>query len=136
MKTLEVFRFELEYQSKRWWTWAYFAAMLGFSLLIATQGSTQGVQAQGYLYNGPYAMAMLTLVGGFLGLLVTAAFAGDAAARDPETRMAPLFYQQARAAGVVIPPEIKVQLQGGRATAIEVMRDDGRRSTHPRTGDA
>ena len=89
---LEVFRFELEYQSQRWWTWAYFAAMLGFSLLIATQGSTQGVQAQGYLYNGAYAMAMLTMVGGFLGLLVTAAFSGDAAARDPETRIAPLIY--------------------------------------------
>jgi ABC-2 type transport system permease protein len=89
---LEVFRFELEYQSKRWWTWVYFAAMLGFSLLIATQGSTQGVQAQGYLYNGSYAMAMLTMIGGFLGLLVTAAFSGDAAARDPEIRIAPLIY--------------------------------------------
>ena len=92
MKTLEIFRFELEYQSKRWWTWLYFAAMLGFSLLIATQGSTQGVQAQGYLYNGAYAMAMLTTIGGFLGLLVTAAFSGDAAARDLETRIAPLIY--------------------------------------------
>lgn len=92
MKAWELLRFEIEYQSRRLWTWAYFFAMLAISFLIATRGFVESVQAQGFWFNAPYGIALQTLIGSVMGLLVSAAFSGDAGARDPETRIAPLVY--------------------------------------------
>ncbi|HKY96631.1 MAG TPA: hypothetical protein VJL35_02140, partial [Gemmatimonadaceae bacterium] len=92
MKTLEVLRFEVEYQAKRWWTWLYFAVLLVVPFLIATQGAVQGPAVSGYWFNSAYGIGLLTMIGGFLGLIATAAFAGEAGARDPESRMESLVY--------------------------------------------
>lgn len=92
MKALELLRFEMSYQSRRAWTWLYFAATLILIFLIATRAFIETVQEQGYWFNAPYGIAQLTLIGSVMGLLVSAAFAGDAGARDPETRMASLVY--------------------------------------------
>ncbi len=92
MKSLELFRFEIGYQSRRWWTWLYFVAMLVVIWAIAAHGYVEGVQSQGFQFNSQFAVATMTLIGSVMGLLVAAAFGGDAGARDPETRMAPLLY--------------------------------------------
>src|SRR6476659_10230106 len=92
VKGLEILRFEMEYQSKRWWTWLYVVAMLVVSFEMAVQGYLESAQAGGFWLNSPFGIASITLVGSVMGLLVAAAFCGDAGARDPETRMAPLVY--------------------------------------------
>ncbi|MDP9177340.1 MAG: ABC transporter permease [Gemmatimonadota bacterium] len=92
MKTLELLRFEIGYQSRRWWTWAYVVATLVSSFEMAVQGYSESAQAGGYWFNAPLGIASMTLIGSAMGLLVAAAFSGDAGARDPETRMAPLVY--------------------------------------------
>ncbi|HUQ18187.1 MAG TPA: M1 family aminopeptidase [Gemmatimonadaceae bacterium] len=92
MKSLEVLRFELDYQSRRRWTWAYFFAMLALTFLFATRGYVETVAKSGSWFNAPYGVALLTVIGSVMGLLVAAAFSGEAGARDPETRMASLIY--------------------------------------------
>ena len=92
MKALELFCFEMGYQSRRLWTWAYFFAMLAVVYLIAIRGYVESSQEGGYWFNAPYGVALMTLIASIMGLLVAAAFAGEAGARDPETRMASLVY--------------------------------------------
>jgi ABC-type transport system involved in multi-copper enzyme maturation permease subunit len=85
-------RFELGYQSRRWWTWLYVVVILALSFVIAVQTATGDARRGGYWFNAPFAIAMLTVIGSVMGLLVAAAFSGDAGARDPETRMDALVY--------------------------------------------
>lgn len=92
MKGLEILRFEVGYQSRRWWTWLYIVAMLVISFQIAVQGFLESAQERGFWFNSPFGIASMTLVGSVMGLLVAAAFSGDSGARDPETRMAPLIH--------------------------------------------
>src|SRR5688572_1334033 len=92
MKLLEVVRLEMGYQLRRAWTWAYFAAVLGLTWVIATQSYLAGAQRDGYLFNSPYVIVAMTAVMAAMALLVTAAIAGDAGARDVQTRMHPLVY--------------------------------------------
>lgn len=91
MKMLEVLRFELGYQARRPWTWAYVVAALLMSLVM-THARVDEAQSSGIFINAPYVIMMLTLVGSGMALLASAAFAGDAGARDPESRIAPLIY--------------------------------------------
>lgn len=92
MKGFEVMRFEIGYQSKRWWTWLYAAAVLVISFQIAVQGIGETALERGFYFNSSFAIVSITLVGSVMGLLVAAAFSGDAGARDPEVRMDPLVY--------------------------------------------
>jgi len=92
VKSLEILRFELGYQSRRWWTWVYAASMLAISFAMAVQGYLESAQAGGYWFNSGFGIASMTVIGSVMGLLTAAAFSGDAGARDPETRMAPLVY--------------------------------------------
>src|SRR5687768_14174256 len=81
------------YQSKRWWTWLYVVAILVISFVITVQAYVGDAWWVGRFWsNSPFAIASITLVGSVMGLLVAAAFSGDAGARDPETRMDPLVY--------------------------------------------
>jgi ABC-type transport system involved in multi-copper enzyme maturation permease subunit len=91
MKMLEVLRFELGYQARRPWTWVYVVAALLMSLVM-THARVDEAQSSGVFVNAPYVIMMLTLVGSGMALLASAAFAGDAGARDPESRIAPLVY--------------------------------------------
>jgi ABC-type transport system involved in multi-copper enzyme maturation permease subunit len=92
VKALEILRFEMGYQARRWWTWLYVVVILGLSFLITMEAATGDARGGGYWANSPYAIIELTLIGTVMGLLVAAAFSGDAGARDPETRIAPLVY--------------------------------------------
>jgi hypothetical protein len=87
MKLREVFLFEVEYRVRHASTWVYGGILvaLPFLLLHALEG------AGGYL-NSPWSIAFACIVVGLLGVLVTAALAGDAAIRDVQTGMHPLFY--------------------------------------------
>jgi ABC-type transport system involved in multi-copper enzyme maturation permease subunit len=91
MKSLEVLKFELGIQARRLWTWIYVVAALLLSLII-THARVDEAQNSGIHVNAPYIIMMLTLVGSAMALLASAGFAGDAGARDPETRIAPLIY--------------------------------------------
>jgi ABC-type transport system involved in multi-copper enzyme maturation permease subunit len=91
MKMVEVARFEFGYQARRPFTWLYFAAALGLSFTI-TAARTEEALGGGHWVNAPYVIALLTAIGSIMGLLASAAFAGEAGARDPESRMAALVY--------------------------------------------
>ncbi len=92
MKFWEIFRFEAGYQLRRLWTWVFFAAMFGLCLKIATDAFTENARDGGYAFNGQFVIASVTLIGSMMALLVIASFAGDAGARDAQTRMHPLVY--------------------------------------------
>jgi len=92
MTFAEVLRFEVGYQSRRPWTWMYVLALLGISFAMTTQIYADSARAGGFFVNAPFVIASVTVLTGVMGLLVTAALAGDAAARDVQTRMHPLVY--------------------------------------------
>lgn len=92
MKLREIFRLELGLQLRRVSTWIYFVVLLGFTLRLATEGYIGIARDGGYYFNAPFVIASITLTGGLIGLLVAAALAGDAGARDIQTRMHPLVY--------------------------------------------
>jgi hypothetical protein len=66
--------------------------MLAVSFALAVQGYLESAQAGGYWFNSPFGIASMTVIGSVMGLLTAAAFSGDAGARDPEMRMAPLIH--------------------------------------------
>jgi ABC-2 type transport system permease protein len=104
MKFREIFRFELAYQIRRVSTWVYFAALFGFGFLIMRAGTPE----EGVFLNSPNFVAFFTVMGGVIWLLLAGSVAGDAAARDVETRMDPLTYTA---------PVSKTDYLGGRFLA-------------------
>jgi len=92
MRLLETARFEIAYQARRPWTWLYFAVLLALSLQIVLEAYTGGARDGGYAFNSPFVITSITVLTGAMGLLVSAALAGDAGARDVQTRMHPLLY--------------------------------------------
>src|SRR5687768_13612490 len=92
MKLREVFGFELEYQVRRPWVWVYFVALLGVILQITIEAHTSNARSEGYYFNSPFVIALMTFTASFMGLLATAGFAGDAASRDVQLRLYPLLY--------------------------------------------
>jgi len=91
-KLWEVFRFEFRYQSKRGSTWLYFAVLLGLIFQIATESYIGNARRGGFFFNAPFVIATMTLLASMMSLLVSAALAGNAAARDGQSRMHPLVY--------------------------------------------
>jgi ABC-2 type transport system permease protein len=91
MKLLEVVRFEIAYQVRRVWTLLFFLVLLGLTFWVATGVFINGARNGGYLFNSPFAILEPTLLGTVMGLLIAAGLAGDAGARDVQTRMHPLF---------------------------------------------
>ena len=92
MKLWEVIRFELGYHARRPWTWVYFAVLFGLSFQIVMEAYTGNARDLGYYFNAPFVIAAITVLASAMGLLTTAAIAGDAAARDVQTRMSPLMF--------------------------------------------
>jgi ABC-2 type transport system permease protein len=92
LKFWEIFRFEVAYQSRRASPWLYFALLLGITFLMAREVFADEALSHGYFLNAPFAVAQVTLVSSMLGLLFLAELAGNAAARDVETRIHPLLY--------------------------------------------
>jgi ABC-2 type transport system permease protein len=88
MKLWKIFRFEFAYLVRRISTWLYLAVLLIFTTgmdLLTTTGD--GVYA-----NNTFHITGITIFGCFIWLVMGAAIAGEAAARDVRIRMHPLTY--------------------------------------------
>src|SRR5687767_11276608 len=92
MKLPEIFRFELAYQLRRPWPWLFFAALVAFTFLFVRENFVADALYEDSVVNSPFIIAGATVFGGLIWLLVAAAVAGDAAARDVSTGMHPLIY--------------------------------------------
>jgi ABC-2 type transport system permease protein len=83
----EVFRFELHYRLRQPSTWVYALVLLGMPFLM-----THAVDGGDVHINAPEIVAIVSATLGILGTLVTAGLFSDAALRDVQTGMHPLFY--------------------------------------------
>ena len=104
MKLWKIFRSEFGYQVRRISTWLYLAVLLVFTIvmnLVTTPGD--GVYA-----NNTVHITATAVIGGLICLVMGAAIAGEAAARDVQTRMHPLTYTT---------PVTKLNYLGGRFLA-------------------
>lgn len=90
MKTREIFRFELAYQFRRASTVLYFVILFALCLVFLNM-MTGGGRDDGN-FNSPFAATAIGIFASILALLFIAAFAGDAAVRDADTRIDALFY--------------------------------------------
>jgi len=92
MMLREIFRYELGLQARRVTPWLSFVLLLGLVYQVATEAQIEQARDGGYLFNSPFALAVVSVLGSMMGLLVAAPLAGDAAARDVQLRMHPLIY--------------------------------------------
>ena len=112
MKLGAIFRFELAYQVRRVWPWLICAVLLVFAFLMTRDGTLAEALLDDFFVNSPFAVAKTTVAGGLIWLLVAAAVAGEAAARDVATGMHPLVYTA---------PIGKLDYLGGRFLAALVL---------------
>ncbi|HYH14744.1 MAG TPA: hypothetical protein VD794_05985, partial [Flavisolibacter sp.] len=83
MKPLKIFRFEFSYQVRRISTWLYLAVLLLFAILmnlVITPGD--GVYPNNILH-----ITGITIIGGLIWMVMDVSIAGEAVARDVQTRM-------------------------------------------------
>ncbi len=92
MKLRTIFRFEFAYQVRRPWPWLFVIVLLGVNFLMTRDGSLSEVLYADFFLNAPFAIAKTTVFGSLVWLVMAAAVAGDAAARDVSTGMHPLTY--------------------------------------------
>src|SRR5687768_12845198 len=92
MKLWEIFRFELTHQIRRGWPWLSLAVLVGFTFLFVRVNFVADALYADISLNSPFLIAGATVFGGLIWLLVAAAVAGEAAARDTATGMYPLVY--------------------------------------------
>lgn len=108
MRFQAVFALEFRYQFRRATTWLYFGVLLLLAFLI-TLGNYASDARDGYfLLNAPIVLASVTAICSVKWLLIGASVAGDAAARDVQTRMHSLTYTA---------PASKAAYLGGRFLA-------------------
>jgi ABC-2 type transport system permease protein len=87
----EVFRFELGYQARRASTRIYLALFIALALALDFVIFLDA-RRDGYFFNAPIVIGLITIVASMLALLVTAGVAGDAATRDAQVRIDALLY--------------------------------------------
>lgn len=92
MTAAAICHFEFWYQARRPATWIYFLALFLCTFVAAGEPVQEYARADGSVMNGPFIVAILTLFGTTLGLLVTAGVSADAASRDAQTRMDSLVF--------------------------------------------
>lgn len=104
----EVLRFELRYQLRRRTTWIFVLA-IGVVAGLFTIGNflPDAIQSQ-FFVNGPFVIAVVTVLSSLVWLLIAPSVAGEAAGRDVEARMYPLLYSA---------PLHKLDFLGGRFAA-------------------
>lgn len=88
MKFWEIFRFEFSYQLRHVSTWLLFAIFLLFGFMILRIVTLD----DGTYLNVPGTIAFFTIFGSVIWIVIGGLVAGDAAARDMQTRMHPLTY--------------------------------------------
>ncbi|HEY9227480.1 MAG TPA: hypothetical protein VIP11_12575, partial [Gemmatimonadaceae bacterium] len=112
MKLWGIFRFELAYQIRRVWPWLILVVLFVLDFLMTRDGMLTEALFTDFFINSPFAVAKTTVFGGIIWLLVAAAVAGEAGARDVSTGMYPLVYTA---------PISKVEYLGGRFLAALVL---------------
>ena len=88
----EIFRFEFDYQIRRVWVWVFIAVVGAFAFLVTRNGFLAEALREDFFLNSPFAIAKATVVSSEIWLVVAAAVAGEAAARDVRAGMHPLTY--------------------------------------------
>ncbi|WP_242918027.1 ABC transporter permease/M1 family aminopeptidase [Pontibacter liquoris] len=92
MKFRKIFQLEFTYQVRRATTWLYFAVMLVFAYMWVIGNYIHDARDGYFLLNAPIVIAAVTVLCSLFWLPVGASVAGDAAARDVQTRMHSLTY--------------------------------------------
>jgi ABC-2 type transport system permease protein len=108
MKFQRIFALEFRYQLRRATTWLYFGVILGLAFLIVIGNYASDARDGYFLLNAPIVMAAVAVICSVKWLVVGASVAGDAAARDVQTRMHSLTYTA---------PASKAAYLGGRFLA-------------------
>lgn len=108
MKLLKIFRFEFTYQLRSIGVWLYFLAVSCFAFLVVTENYSYDARDGYFLLNSPIVIATVSVLCVVHWLIVGASVAGDAAARDLQTRMYFLTYTA---------PASKAEYLGGRFMA-------------------
>ena len=102
MKLREIFRYEVEHRVRSASTWIYavFLFLIAFAMIHIDADGNSPTHV-----NAASRLALLAIMAGLVGLLISAAFFGDAALRDHESRMDPLVFTS---------PIRKIDYLGGR----------------------
>ncbi|MCF0069669.1 ABC transporter permease [Dyadobacter sp. CY261] len=108
MKFYKIFRLEFTYQLRSVATWLYFLVVLGLAFLWVTGNYLDDARDGYFLLNAPIVIAAVAVLSNLFWLLIGASVAGDAAARDVQTRMFSLTYTS---------PASKADCLGGRFLA-------------------
>jgi ABC-2 type transport system permease protein len=108
MKLQRIFALEFRYQLRRATTGLYFGVLLALAFLIVIGNYASDARDGYFLLNAPIVMAAVTVICSVKWLVVGASVAGDAAARDVQTRMHLLTYTA---------PTSKAAYLGGRFLA-------------------
>ncbi|MBD2766317.1 ABC transporter permease [Hymenobacter sp. BT664] len=108
MKLQGIFALEFRYQLHRPTTWLYFAVILGLAFLIVVGNYADDARDGYFLVNAPIVIATVAAICCVKWLVIGASVAGDAAARDVQTRMHSLTYTA---------PTSKAAYLGGRLLA-------------------
>lgn len=112
MKFRGIVRFEFAYQLRRVSTWLFFAVLGVVAFLFIRGNYISDARNGDFFLNAPWVIAAVTVLCSLLWLLVAAAVAGDAAARDVQTRMHPLTYTA---------PVSRAEYLGGRFLAAFIL---------------
>ncbi|MBC5991465.1 ABC transporter permease/M1 family aminopeptidase [Pontibacter cellulosilyticus] len=112
MRFWGIFKYEFSYQVQRFWTWLIFFALIGFGFLFVRVNFIADALYSDSFVNTPFFIAGATVMGCLIWLGMSAVVAGEAAARDVQTRMHPLTYTA---------PISKLEYLGGRFCAALVL---------------
>ncbi|HEX2123308.1 MAG TPA: ABC transporter permease, partial [Thermoanaerobaculia bacterium] len=91
MKLWEIFRYDAVTQLRRYTTLIYAVGLAVVTVLAATTFFDDVVR-DGIFLNAPMVTTACLIIASMVGVLVTAALAGEAGTRDTEARMEPLLY--------------------------------------------
>jgi ABC-type transport system involved in multi-copper enzyme maturation permease subunit len=108
MKFWEIFRFEFTYQIRRPWPWLFVAVMTVFAFFSTRVAILPVTLPQDFILNSPFIITAVSVFSCQIWLLIAPAIAGEAAARDVQTRMHPLTFTS---------PTSKADYLGGRFLA-------------------
>jgi ABC-2 type transport system permease protein len=112
MKFREIFRFEVIYQVRRISTWLPFVVLIVAAFFLVRANYISDANSGDFFLNAPFVITSVTIYCSLFWFLIAAGVAGEAAARDVETRMHPLIYTA---------PVSKAEYQGGRFLAAFVL---------------